>query len=75
MQKHYKGEITIEVDSWGDDEYDAIDNYLWQLGTKKNEKANVLDYDLECVEEDDTDDEDYYRDIEFDNWREREDEL
>ena len=68
MQRHYKGEITIYVDSWGEDEEEAIENYLCNL---KGEEAEVLESDLDCVEEDDTDDEDYYRDMEFDNWRER----
>ena len=40
----------------------------------KAEDAEVLEADLDCVEEDDTDDEDYYRDMEFDNWREKEEE-
>lgn len=74
MQRHYKGEITIAVDAWGEDEYDAIDNFFWNLVRNKKEKAEVLDIDLDCVEEDDTDDEDYYRDMEFDNWREKEEE-
>ena len=68
MQRHYKGEITIYVDSWGEDEEEAIENYFCNL---KGEEAEVLESDLDCVEEDDTDDEDYYRDMEFDNWRER----
>ena len=66
MQRHYKGEITIYVDSWGENEEEAIDHYLSNL-----KEAEVLESDLDCVEEDDTDDEDYYRDMEFDNWRER----
>ena len=66
MQRHYKGEITIYVDSWGENEEEAIENYLCNL-----KDAEVLESDLDCIEEDDTDDEDYYRDMEFDNWRER----
>jgi hypothetical protein len=68
MQRHYKGKITIAIDSWGEDEEEAIENYFCNL---KGEEAEVLESDLDCVEEDDTDDEDYYRDMEFDNWRER----
>ena len=68
MQRHYKGKITIAIDSWGENEEEAIENYLCNL---KGEEAEVLESDLDCVEEDDTDDEDYYRDMEFDNWRER----
>ena len=71
MQRHYKGEITIAIDSWGEDEEEAIENYFCNL---KGEEAEVLESDLDCVEEDDTDDEDYYRDMEFDNWREKEEE-
>ena len=68
MQRHYKGKITIAIDSWGEDEEEAIENYFCNL---KGEEAEVLESDLDCIEEDDTDDEDYYRDMEFDNWRER----
>jgi len=66
MQRHYKGKITIAIDSWGENEEEAIENYFCNL-----KDAEVLESDLDCVEEDDTDDEDYYRDMEFDNWRER----
>ena len=55
MQRHYKGEITIYVDSWGENEEEAIENYFSNL---KAEDAEVLEADLDCVEEDDTDDED-----------------
>lgn len=72
MQRHYKGEITIALDSWGEDEFDAIDNYLWKLWTKQDENdANILDYDLDCIEEDDTDDVDYQLDCEYENYKER----
>ena len=71
MQRHYKGKITIAIDSWGENEEEAIENYFCNL---KGEEAEVLESDLDCVEEDDTDDEDYYRDMEFDNWREKEEE-
>jgi len=69
MQRHYKGEITIEFDYWGEDENDAIEKFFYELDG--DDEINVVSTDLDCVEEDDTDDEDYYRDMEFDNWRER----
>jgi len=72
MQRHYKGEITIEFDYWGEDENDAIEKFFYELDG--DDEINVVSTDLDCVEEDDTDDEDYYRDMEFDNWREKEEE-
>ena len=74
MNYHYKGKLLINVDVWAEDDDDAIDEALLQTRNFKHGKDNILDYDLEIVEEDTTDDEDYYRDMEFDNWREREEE-
>ena len=74
MNYHYKGKLLINVDVWAEDDDDAIDEVLLQTRNFKHGKDNILDYDLEIVEEDTTDDEDYYRDMEFDNWREREEE-
>ena len=71
MQRHYKGEVTIYVDSWGEYEYDAIDNFFWNLFRNKKEKVEVLDADLDCIEEDDTDDIDYQLDCEYENYKER----
>lgn len=71
MQRHYKGEITIAVDCWGEDEDDAIDNYFWNLVRNKKEKAEVLESGLDCVEEDDTDDIDYQLDCEYESFKER----
>lgn len=74
MNYHYKGKLLINVDVWAEDDDDAIDEVLLQTRNFKHGKDNILDCDLEIVEEDTTDDEDYYRDMEFDNWREREEE-
>ena len=74
MNYHYKGKLLINVDVWAEDDDDAIDEVLLQTRNFKHGKDNILDYDLEIVEEDSSDDEDYYRDMEFDNWREREEE-
>lgn len=68
MQRHYKGEITIYVDSWGENEEEAIENYFCNI---KAEDAEVLEADLDCVEEDDTDDIDYQLDCEYENYKER----
>ena len=70
MTKHYKGEITIYVDAWGENEEEAIESYFSDL-RKKGEDAEVLESDLDCVDVDDSDDYAYYEGIEFDNWRER----
>ena len=66
MQRHYKGKITIKFDYWGEDEEEAIENYLCNL-----KDAEVLESDLDCVEEDDTDDIDYALDCEYESFKER----
>ena len=69
MQRHYKGEITIEFDYWGEDENDAIEKFFYELDG--DDEINVVSTDLDCVEEDDTDDIDYALDCEYESFKER----